>query len=244
MKSLCRLALPLAGVLCCAGPASSAEPLTPAQHDAVQKLIEDYIANHPEAVLDAVERAQRSKDADTARRAIAAKHAELFDDPSSPVGGNAAGDVTIVEFFDYRCPYCKEVEPLLEALLKEDRKLRIVYKEFPILGPASVYAARVALAAREQGKYDDFHRKMMAVKGTIDDGVVLRTAAASGLDVDKIKAATGDEAIERIIRDDYALAEALDIQGTPAFIVGDTLVPGVADIDTLRRLIAAARQGG
>ena len=229
------------------GPARAADALTPEQKAAVEALIRDTIAHHPEIVIDALEAAQQKDRADAtaaAHKAIAAHRSALVADPSSPVGGNPKGDVTIVEFFDYRCPYCKEVEPSLEALLKEDGKLRIVYKEFPILGPASVYAARVALAARAQGKYDEFHRAMMAVKGTIDEDTVRRTAAGVGIDMDKIKAAIGDEQIQRVIASDYALAQALDIDGTPAFVVGDALLPGAADIDTLRQAVAKVRKGG
>ena len=228
-------------------PAASAparaDPLTPEQKAAVEALIRDTIANHPEIVIDALKAAQQKdrKDADEAGQAIAAQHSALLADPSSPVGGNPKGDVTIVEFFDYRCPYCKEVEPALERLLKEDGRLRIVYKEFPILGPASVYAARVALAARAQGKYDEFHRTMMAVKGSIDEDIVRRTASGVGIDMTKIGATLDDEGISRIIKSNFSLAEALDIDGTPAFIVGDALLPGAADIDTLRQAVAKVR---
>jgi protein-disulfide isomerase len=226
---------------------AKADPLTPAQRDAIQQLIRDTIANHPDIVIDALKSAQQKSDADEqakVRQEVVAKRDALLNDPSSPVGGNPRGDVTIVEFFDYRCPYCKEVEPSLEAYLKEDRDLRIVYKEFPILGPASVYAAHVALAARAQGKYDAFHHAMMAVKGTIGDDVVRKTAESVGIDMSKAAAAIDSDAVDRIIKDNYALAEALEIDGTPAFVVGDTMLPGVVDIPTLRRMVARLRQGG
>jgi protein-disulfide isomerase len=237
-----------AGVVLLAAVAPArAEPLTPEQKAAVEALIRDTIANHPEIVLDAL-RAEQLKDrkaaAETVRQAIVAQRGALLSDASSPVGGNPKGDVTIVEFFDYRCPYCKEVEPSLEALLKEDGRLRIVYKEFPILGPASVYAARVALAARAQGKYEAFHRTMMAVKGTIDEDTVRRTAAGAGLDMEKIAGAVEGDGIDGVIQTNYALAESLEIDGTPAFIVGDTMLPGVVDIDTLRKVVAKVRKGG
>jgi len=234
-------------ILAAAVAPARADPLTPEQKAAVEALIRDTIANHPEIVIDALKAAQQNdrKDADAAaRKAIAAQQSALLADPSSPVGGNPKGDVTIVEFFDYRCPYCKEVEPSLERLLKEDGRLRIVYKEFPILGPASVYAARVALAARAQGKYDEFHRTMMAVKGSIDEDIVRRTASSVGIDMTKIGATLADDSISRIIKSNFSLAEALDIDGTPAFIVGDALLPGAADIDTLRQAVAKVRKGG
>ena len=143
---------------------------------------------------------------------------------------------------DYRCPYCKQVEPHLEALLKEDPKLRIVYKEFPVLGPESLYAARMALAASKQGKYAAFHDAMMAAKGKISEETILGVARAAGIDLTRAKTDMAAPDIQEIIKRNYALADALDIQGTPAFIVGETIVPGATDLDNLRRLIAEARK--
>lgn len=242
-SALVALALFLAGAV---PAARAAETLTPAQKAAIDQEIRDYLSKHPEAVLDALKAVQEKSDAEAAaetRHVIAEKHKELFDDPDDLVQGNPKGNATIVEFFDYRCPYCKEIEPRLDALLLEDRKLRIVYKEFPILGAASVFASHVALAARKQGKYAAFHRAMMAAKGNISDDTVLHVAASVGLDIAKIKADMESPAIDRIIKRNYALADALHIDGTPGIIIGDTLVPGAVDIDTLRKDIAAARKG-
>jgi protein-disulfide isomerase len=244
---LCRTLSAAIGLALLAGLPAVADPLTPQQKAAVEQLIRDTLANHPEIVVDALKAAQKkaeSEAADTQRKTIRAERRALLDDPSSPVGGNPKGDVTIVEFFDYRCPYCKEMEPALETLIKEDGGLRIVYKEFPILGPASVYATRVALAARAQGKYDAFHRAMMAVRGTIDDAAVRRTAANAGIDMTSLASAIEDGRIDAVIQRNYTLARALDIEGTPAFIVGDRLLPGVNDIDALRASIARVRKGG
>jgi protein-disulfide isomerase len=238
---LCRLALILLAGM---GSAAAAEPLTPEQKDAVDKMIHDYIVNHPQVLLDALQSAARNHTVDFAKQAIAANRESLLSDPTSAVGGNPEGDVTIVEFFDYRCPYCKEVEPSLEKLVAQDGKLRIVYKEFPILGPASLYATRIALAARSQGKYDAFHHAMINTKGTIDTETVERVAADVGIDLAKAKAAAKSAEIDQIIRRNYVLAEALQIQGTPAFVIGDELVQGSADIGVLKRLIAAARKSG
>ncbi|HUE18469.1 MAG TPA: thioredoxin domain-containing protein, partial [Stellaceae bacterium] len=163
------LALALAGIL--AAPARAADAFTPAQKQELDQAIHDYLQNHPEAVMQALETMKKKEDAALAEKqskAIVAHRDELLADPNSAIAGNPKGDVTIVEFFDYRCPYCKEVEPSLEALLKEDHKLRIVYKEFPILGPVSVFASRAAIASRKQGKYETFHRQMMTAKGNID----------------------------------------------------------------------------
>ncbi len=241
------LAVGLATVLALASPSPAAEPLTPDQKAAVEKIIHDYFLQHPDfmiEVLQAAEAKLKADKADDAKQAIAARRDELLHDASAPVGGNPEGDVTIVEFFDYRCPYCKEVEPSLEALIRQDPKLRIVYKEFPVLGEASVYATRMALAARAQGKYQQFHDAMMATKGEINAEVIQRVAKSVGVDVEKAKAAMTAPAIDALIKRNYALADALDINGTPAFIVGDTLVPGATDIARLRELVAAARKAG
>jgi protein-disulfide isomerase len=234
--------------LAASAPAASAEDaLTPEQKAAVEQLIRETIAKHPEIVLDALDKAQSRRDADAAaheKEIIADARKELISDPASPVGGNPAGDVTIVEFFDYRCPYCKAIEPSLEALLKADGKLRIVYKEFPILGPASVYAARVALAAVPAGKYGDFHRAMMAVKGPIDEDVVRKTAEGVGLDMAKIEFDMESDAVSHAIAANMKLAQQLNVDGTPAFIIGDEMLPGPDGVAALREAIAKARAGG
>ena len=228
-----------------APPAGAADALTPAQKEAVERVVHDYILAHPEVMVEAIRSAQakaKEKKEESAKQAITERRGELLSDATAPVAGNPHGDVTIVEFFDYRCPYCKQVEPHLEALLKEDPKLRIVYKEFPVLGPESLFASRMALAARKQEKYAPFHDAMMAAKGKITEETILDVARSVGIDVARAKTDMAGAEIQEIIKRNYALADALDIQGTPAFIVGDTLVPGAIDLDNLRHLIAEARK--
>jgi protein-disulfide isomerase len=226
---------------------SRAEPLSAEQKQAVEQLIHDYLLNNPDVLIEALRNAQRANEAksqELVRKTLVEKRSLLVGDPDTPAGGNAEGDVTIVEFFDYRCPYCKEVEPALERLLKEDKKLRIVYKEFPILGQASVYAARAALAARNQGKYDVLHRGLMAAKGQLDEATVASVATSVGIDMERLKRDMDTPEIDKLLKRNYDLAEALDIQGTPAFVVGDRLAAGVADVDALKKLVAAARKKG
>jgi protein-disulfide isomerase len=245
------LALLLSGIAVLAGLASSpgqaADPVTPEQKEAFERIIHDYLLQHPEVLVQALQSAEdkmkAESEADT-RTALAEKHQALVADPTSPVAGNPNGDVTIVEFFDYRCPYCKEVEPSLEALLRDDGKIRIVYKEFPILGKDSVTATRVALAAVKQGRYDAFHAAMMATKGHIDQQVVMQVAKTAGLDLDRVKKDMQGQDVDDIIKRNYDLAQSLDIKGTPAFIIGGELVPGAIDIAALKEKIAAARKAG
>ena len=217
---------------------------TSIEREQVQQIIHDYLLAHPEVVIDALQAAeakQKQKEAEAARAAIAAKRDELLNDPSTPSEGDPKGDVTLVEFFDYRCPYCKRVEPAVEALLHENPKLRIVYKEFPILGPESTVAAHVALAAFKEGRYEPFHRAMMATKGQITEDVIMKVAAQSGLDIAAIKLDINAPAIGQIIKRNYDLADALGIRGTPSFVIGDNVFSGAVDLATLNRMVAAAR---
>jgi protein-disulfide isomerase len=243
-----RLLICLAAALLAATPlARAADAVTPAQKSAFEQIIHDYILQHPEVVIEALQSAEdkmKAQGEERARAAVVERRQELLEDPAAPVAGNPKGDVTIVEFFDYRCPYCKQVEPALEALLKEDRQLRIVYKELPILGKDSVYATRAALAARKQAKYDKFHTAMMAAKGQIDEKTVLQVAASSGLDIERLKSDMNASEIDDVIKRNYDLAQALDIHGTPAFVIGGELVPGAIDIATMKQKIAAARKSG
>ena len=228
-------------------PARAGDPIDPAHKAEVEQIIHDYFLAHPEfmiEVLRAAEAKVKDEKAADAKGLIAAKQSELLHDASAPIAGNPDGDVTIVEFFDYRCPYCKQVEPSLETLIKEDGKIRIVYKEFPVLGPASVYATRIALAARKQGKYAAFHDAMMAKKGQITEDVVLAVAKAAGLDLDRAKADMNAPEVSEIIARNKALASALEIGGTPTFIIGDKLMPGAGDIDELRKMVDSARKSG
>jgi protein-disulfide isomerase len=237
----------LAILLILPGAAAPAGETTPTQRQEIESIIHDYFLAHPEfmvEVLRAAEAKVRVAKEEGARQAITAKRQELLQDANAPFAGNPEGDVTVVEFFDYRCPYCKQVEPVLDRLIKEDPKIRLVYKEFPVLGADSVYATRMALAARRQGKYAPFHEAMMATKGQISEETIVKVARSVGIDVDKAKADMQSPEIDDIIKRNYALAEALDIQGTPAFIIGNALVPGATDIAKLKQLIADARKSG
>jgi protein-disulfide isomerase len=225
-------------------PTAAAE-FTPEQRRAIEAVIHDYLTNNPELMLDLLQAAQdklKGESRDKAAAALVDRRREPLDDPDSPVAGNPKGDVSLVEFFDYRCPYCKQVEPALEALLAKDKQLRFVYKELPVLGPDSITAARAALAARKQGKYDAMHRALMMVKGQIDEAAVTKVASSVGLDVERLKADMAAPEVDRALKANLKLAEALDIHGTPGFVIGDEIVPGAVSLDELKRLIEAARR--
>jgi protein-disulfide isomerase len=241
------IALALAcGFFAAAGaPPIRAADMPTEKRQEIEAIIHEYLIHNPDVLIEAIRGAEDklNREADAkATTVLSNRRAEIFDDPATPVGGNPQGDVTIVEFFDYRCPYCKQVLPSLQTLLKEDRKLRFVYKEMPVLGPPSVTAAHAALAAQRQGKYEAFHNAMMATKGQITDETVYKVAGSVGLDVDRLKQDMSAPEIGQSLKTNLALADALNIRGTPGFIVGNRIVPGAIDLDALRNMVADARK--
>lgn len=241
----CALVLAL-GMLAVA-PARAADPLTPDQVQQVEKVIRDYLLRHPEVLVEAMqslEAQQKLAEAEQNRARIGANRKALLEDPDSFVVGNPKGDVTVVEFFDYRCPYCKQVHPVVRDAIAKDGKVRLVLKEFPILGPDSLMASRAAVAALlQKDKYLAFHDALMGLRGGLTEPTILQTAKEAGLDVDKLKADMKDPRVDRILRANHALAETLAITGTPAFVIGDELVSGALPPERLRELISKARTG-
>ena len=148
----------------------------------------------------------------------------------------------MVEFFDYRCPYCRKVDPALQALLKEDPNVRLVQKEFPILGPASTYAARAVLAAQKQGIQTKLHETLMSRKPNFDEATILTIAGDVGLDLDRLKVDMNSTEVDAEIARTMQIAKALQLNGTPAFIIGSEVVPGGTDLQTFKELVAEARQ--
>jgi protein-disulfide isomerase len=231
-----------------AGPAAgSTHSFTSEQADAIRQIVRDYLIKNPEVIVEAIEALKAKEQADSesrARQTLATRKGELYDDPSSPVAGNPQGDVAIVEFFDYRCPYCKKVHPGIQTLLREDRNIKFVFKEWPILGPPSVLAARAALAARSQGKYVELHAALMETKGALDEAVSLGAAKSAGLDVDRLKRDMNAQSgsAQAIFAKNTELARSLDITGTPAFVVGDIVLRGAADPETMKKAVADVRR--
>jgi protein-disulfide isomerase len=244
LRFLLALMFAIAAVAVSKPPVALAADFTPDQKKEIEGIVGDYLKNHPKMLIDAMQAADDKLKADAkdkAAQALTARKQEVFGDPQSPVAGNPNGNVTLVEFFDYRCPYCKQVEPSLEKLIGDDHQLRFVFKEFPVLGPDSEVAARVALAAKQQGKYDAFHRAMMNTPGHIDSAAIYKVAASVGLDVDRVKQDMNSPDVEKELKANLDLGNALDLNGTPSFIVGNTIVPGAISADELKQLIADAR---
>lgn len=214
------------------------------QEEAIRKIVRDYIIKNPEIIAEAIailRKRQEDAKAKEQQASVSAHRKEIYSSPLTPVGGNPKGTITVVEFFDYNCGWCKRAKPILDSLIKEDGNIRVIYKEFPILGPGSVYAAQAALAAHKQGKYVAFHKKMMAHKGRISPPVVLRLAGEVGLDVDKLQKDMKDPAITKSLRATYQLARKIGVEGTPAFVIGNR-VAHFMQPDQFRSVLQEARQ--
>ena len=226
----------------------AADTLTPAQKEAVEEVVKKYIEDHPEIIVEAFKAMQARQEAEEKAKTMAylKSNGELLrNDPNSFVGGNPDGDVTLVEFFDYRCGYCKKFHPVMAELLATDPNIRVVYKEFPILGPQSDLASRAAIAAlrTDRSKYLDFHNALMDARGNLDRQRVFDIAEEYGLDVVQIAEDMESPEVRQVVAQSYGLAKNLGIQGTPGFVVGDAIIPGYVNIQQMRKLIDEARTG-
>jgi len=224
------------------GTAGGAEP--PLTKGEIETIIREYLLSHPEVILESVRTAQERQRAEERQRAgaaLLARQDELLRDPSSPVGGNPDGDVTVVEFFDYHCGHCQRVALTLAELVAEDRNVRVVYKELPILSPESLLAAQAALAANLQGKYGPFHRALMAADGPLGQAAILAIASQVGLDPARLQVDMRSRAVQEALQKNDALARAIGLRGTPAFVIGSELIPGAPDLAGLKALVARAR---
>ncbi|HUC60785.1 MAG TPA: DsbA family protein [Alphaproteobacteria bacterium] len=216
-----------------------------ASNPAFERAVAQYIAHHPEAIQTAIQALQDKAQADSAAETKAAlvAHARALDhDPNDLVLGNPKGDVTLVEFFDYRCPYCKRDLETVTQAVKADGNVRLVLKEFPILGPDSVLASRAAIASQRQGKYAAFHTALLASPVSLDADSVMAIARAQGLDVARLEADMKAPQVNAVLDTNFALAQALHIDGTPAFVIAGQIVPGAVDRASLEKLIAEARK--
>lgn len=218
-------------------------PAIPGQ-PALDGAIEQYIRSHPEVIEQALQAREVKRQEDERLRvvqAVATHQEELLRDPASPVSGNLNGDVTVIEFFDYRCGYCKRVASAVTQLQQDDPGVRVVYKDFPILGEASVFGARAALAAREQGKHQAFHEAMLASDNELTQEGVFAIAQRVGLDVKKLESDLHALEWQAAIDRNRALAKLLGISGTPGFVIGGEVYPGALDLTGLKTLVAKAR---
>ena len=255
-----RRGVALAMVLALAGPPALAQgaatALTPAPREEVLGLLRDAqqrdpdilgeaLRRNPAILRDALEAMQQAelRDRETAARAAIVENAEaLYRDPADPVRGNPDGAVTLVEFFDARCGYCKQLHPAMAELIRRNRDLRVVLKDLPVLGPNSVLASRALLAAQRQGRYEPLYDALLKLREEPTEPVLKREAERAGLDWARLRRDMEDPAIARRLEQNLRLASMLRVEGTPALVIGDRLVPGAVDLATLERLVAAERE--
>ena len=226
--------------------APAASPALTADQAALGKSIRAYLMANPEVLVDAMQELERKQDSQrdaVAQKGVQENQAELYRDPDSPVGGNPNGDVVIVEFNDYQCPYCKRAYQAVKSAAGADGKVKIIYKDIPILGEASKIAALAALASAKQGKHQALHNALMEFTGKLDRDKILELAVGVGIDRAQLEKDMEDPKVKAIIDRNMALASALGVRGTPAFVIGKQFVPGAVDAAALKPLIADARKG-
>ncbi len=227
-------------------PSHAAETLSKQQHTEIERIIERYLLDNPDFMLEVLRRVTRYQEEQEAKRvrdSLVRHSDDLYGDPNSVKLGDPGANVTIVEFFDYRCGYCKRNHPIVTAFREQNRDVNVIYKEFPILGPESVFASRAAIAARKQGKYWDFHDALMSTRGKLTERHVLALAKEVGLDLVKLRRDIGTPEIDQVIQSNHRLAQALGINGTPGFVIGDNVVPGFLSTERLALAVDQARAG-
>jgi protein-disulfide isomerase len=237
--------LALAAILTEPSIAQDKSSFTPAQREELKTLVRDYLIKNPEVIAEAIEALQAKAESEKDQRrnaTIAMFKTELFNPAEKTIIGNLQGDVTIVEFFDYNCGYCKSMFNDLMQTMKSDGKIRVVLKELPILGPNSVTATKAALASRNQRKYAEFHQALISYKGQINEAAITAVAKGVGLNVEKLMEDMKDPTFDDIIEKNRELARAMDVTGTPALLIGDTYIGGAIGKDQMQKIIADTRK--
>jgi len=231
------------------GPAT-AETFSPSQRGEIERIVRNYLIAHPDVLQDALaelEKRQAAADAEKKEAAVKDNAKDLFNSTRQVVVGNPAGDATMVEFFDYNCGYCKRAMADMFDLLHNDPKLKIVLKEFPVLGPGSLEAAQVAVAVRMQDpqgkKYLEFHQKLLGGRGQADRARALAAAKDAGLDMARLDKDLQSEEVKTTLEENLRLAETLGISGTPTYVVGHEVVVGAVGLSALKEKVNAARCG-
>jgi protein-disulfide isomerase len=219
------------------------------QRQEIEGIVKNYLLQHPEVMQDVMaelEKRQKTAEAEKNRAAVADNNATIFSSPHQVVLGNPQGNVTMVEFFDYNCGYCKHALSDMLTLLKTDPNLKFVLKEFPVLGEGSVEAAHVAVAARMQDvtgkKYIEFHQKLLGGRGPADKARALAAAKEVGFDMARIEKDMASDEVKKTIDENLKLAELIGVNGTPSYVVGDEVVVGAVGLDALKEKIAAERK--
>ena len=208
--------------------------------DRIKKLAIEAILENPQVIMEAVA-ILKKRESDQATSGTKSIRLKLESDPGSPNLGNINGDVTVIEFFDYNCGYCRQAGKTIQALIASDPNIRVIFREWPVLGEGSTFAARAVLASAEQGKYEEFHWALMNGKVRATKTVVMKVARDLGLDIAKLEADMGSQTVDLHLEQSNMLAQNLGFTGTPAFIVGNEKVPGMISFNQISELVAEAR---
>jgi protein-disulfide isomerase len=228
-----------------------AQSFTADQRGQIEQIVKEYLLSRPELLQDVMaelEKRQTAADSEKHKAAIKENSGDIFTSPRQVTLGNAQGDVTVVEFFDYNCGYCKRALSDMLELIKSDSKLKFVLKEFPVLGDGSVQAAQVAAAVRMQDKsggkkYLEFHQKLLGGRGQADKARALAVAKEAGFDVTRIEKDMATDEVKTQLEESFKLAEALGLNGTPSYVVGNEVVVGAVGLNALKEKINTARCG-
>jgi len=215
----------------------------------IERTVRDYLTKNPEVLVEMtneLDKRQAAEQEAQQKKAISENADAIFRSPVSHVAGNPNGDVSLVEFFDYNCGYCRKAMPDVVKLVNDDGKIRLVLKELPIFGEDSEAAAKLALASNKQGKYFEMHQKLFSEPGKADNEKALRVAKELGLDVDQLQKDAEDPDIKQGLDQAKELAQKLNLQGTPLYLIGDRVLPGAPDdlFDELKAKVAEVRKTG
>jgi len=238
-----------AAALLMLGAPVRADNFSAAQRGEIETIIKEYLIAHPEVLEEAgaeLEKRKQAAEAEKTKQEIASHTQALFYSPRQVTVGDTKGEVTLVEFFDYNCGYCKRALADLTSIMKDDPKLRVVLKEFPVLGPGSVEAAQVAVAVRMQDsgkKYFDFHQRLLGSRGQADKAHALAAAKEAGFDMARIEKDISSPEVRASIEENIKLAEALNLNGTPSYVVGSEVVVGAVGLEALKQKVNVARCG-
>jgi protein-disulfide isomerase len=231
-------------------PAASAQSFSDTQRGDIEVIIKNYLVSHPEVLEEAMTELNKRQAAEESQKheaSVSENAGTIFNSPRGVVLGNKDGDVTFVEFFDYNCGYCKRAMSDMLDLMKTDPKLKVVLKEFPVLSPGSVEAAQVAVAVRMQDptgkKYLDFHQKLLGGRGPADKAHALAAAKDAGLDMARLEKDMATPEVKATIDENFKLAEAMGMNGTPSYVIGKQVVIGAIGLDGLKEKIGVARCG-
>ena len=240
-----------AALLAIAAPqAVRAENFSPVQRGEIERVVHDYLLAHPEVLQEAMaelEKRQTAAEAEKHKVAVKEQAQKLFSSPTQVTLGNPNGNVTFVEFFDYNCGYCKRAMGDMLTLLKDDPRLKVVLKEFPVLGPGSVEAAQVAVAVNMQDKtgkkYLEFHQKLLGGRGQADKAHALAVAKDIGMNMAQLEKDLASPEVKATLEENFKLAEALGLNGTPSYVIGSDVVVGAVGLPALQEKINTARCG-